>query len=117
MMGYGEPTLEGRSKAVEMAVRGMERYLIGKDPLRIEYHWQAMYRGKFYRGGPVLRSAISGIEQAFWDILGKKLRAPIHQLLGGACEIRFGFTRMLVGARRKNALKQPWLRWKRFSPP
>jgi galactonate dehydratase len=88
LVGYGEPTLEGRSKTVEMAVKEMERYLIGEDPLKIEHHWQAMYRGTFYRGGPVLTSAISGIEQAMWDILGKKLKVPIYQLLGGACRER-----------------------------
>lgn len=88
LVGYGEPTLEGRSKTVEMAVKEMERYLIGEDPLKIEHHWQAMYRGTFYRGGPVLTSAISGIEQAMWDILGKKLKVPIYQLLGGACRDR-----------------------------
>ncbi|MEM3467019.1 MAG: galactonate dehydratase, partial [Candidatus Jordarchaeales archaeon] len=85
IIGYGEPTLEGRTRTVEMAVRELERYLIGKDPLRIEHHWQAMYRGTFYRGGPVLMSAISGIEQAMWDILGKKLGVPVYQLLGGRC--------------------------------
>jgi len=85
IIGYGEPTLEGRTRTVEMAVRELERYLIGQDPLRIEHHWQAMYRGTFYRGGPVLMSAISGIEQAMWDILGKKLGVPVYQLLGGKC--------------------------------
>ena len=85
IIGYGEPTLEGRTKTVEAAIRELERYLIGKDPLKIEHHWQAMYKGTFYRGGPVLMSAISGVEQAMWDILGKKLGAPVYQLLGGAC--------------------------------
>ena len=50
-------------------------------PLRIEHHWQALYRGSFYRGGPILTSALSGIEQAMWDILGKSLNTPVHQLL------------------------------------
>ncbi|MEM2538877.1 MAG: galactonate dehydratase [Candidatus Bathyarchaeia archaeon] len=86
IVGYGEPTLEGRTRTVEMAVREFERYLVGQDPLRIENHWQAMYRGTFYRGGPVLMSAISGIEQAMWDILGKKLGVPVYQLLGGKCQ-------------------------------
>lgn len=71
IIGYGEPTLEGRTKTVEAAIRELERYLIGKDPLKIEHHWQAMYKGTFYRGGPVLMSAISGVEQAMWDVLGK----------------------------------------------
>ena len=58
-------------------------YLIGKDPLNIEDHWNVMYRGGFYRGGPILMSAISGIDQALWDIKGKYYDAPVHQLLGG----------------------------------
>src|SRR5690606_40076974 len=61
---------------------------IGKDPMRIEDHWQVMYRGGFYRGGPVLMSAISGIEQALWDIKGKYFGAPVYQLLGGAARDR-----------------------------
>jgi len=88
LVGYGEPIVEGRALTVETAVRELERYLIGKDPFQIEHHWQAMYRGAFYRGGPVLTSAISGVEQAMWDILGKSLRAPVYQLLGGACRDR-----------------------------
>lgn len=85
LVGYGEPVIEGQARTVEMAVRGLERYLIGRDPFQIEHHWQAMYRGSFYRGGPILTSAISGIEEAMWDILGKSLGVPIYQLLGGAC--------------------------------
>jgi galactonate dehydratase len=88
LKGYGEPIVEGRALTVEAAVRELERYLVGKDPFEIERHWQAMYRGAFYRGGPVLTSAISGVEQAMWDILGKSLGAPVHQLLGGACRER-----------------------------
>jgi galactonate dehydratase len=58
---------------------------MGKDPLRIEDHWNMLYRSGFYRGGPVLMSAISGIDQALWDIKGKYFNAPVYQLLGGAC--------------------------------
>ncbi len=85
LVGYGEPILEGRARTVEVAVKELERYLVGKDPFRIEHHWQAIYRGAFYRGGPILTSALSGVEQAMWDILGKSLKVPIYQLLGGAC--------------------------------
>jgi galactonate dehydratase len=88
LVGLGEPVLEGRARTVEMAIRELESYLIGQDPLRIEHHWQAMYRGTFYRGGPILLSAISGIEQAMWDIKGKYHDAPVHELLGGACRDR-----------------------------
>lgn len=82
--GYGEPILEGKARSVEMAVKEFFSYLKGKDPRKIEHHWQAMYRWSFYRGGPVIMSAISGIEQAMWDILGKSLNVPVYQLLGGA---------------------------------
>jgi galactonate dehydratase len=83
IVGLGEPTLEGRSQTVAAAIQEIGRYLIGKDPRRIEHHWQAIYRGQFYRGGPILCSALSGIEQALWDILGKWTGQPVHQLLGG----------------------------------
>jgi len=71
IVGLGEPIVEGRARTVATAVRELESYLIGQDPRHIERHWQTMYRGTFYRGGPVLLSAISGIEQALWDILGQ----------------------------------------------
>jgi galactonate dehydratase len=83
LIGWGEPTLEGRAQTVETAVQEMMRELVGQDPRRIEHHWQTLHRGGFYRGGPVLTSALSGIEQALWDILGQHLRVPVHQLLGG----------------------------------
>ena len=88
IVGYGEPILEGQTHAVVGAVRAMENYLLGKDPRRIEHHWQALYKGSFYRGGPILTSALSGIEQALWDILGKSLGVPVYQLLGGAVRDR-----------------------------
>lgn len=83
LVGWGEPIVEGRTRTVETAVRELESYLIGQDPRRIEHHWQAMYRGTFYRGGPVLVSAISGVEQAMWDIFGKSVGLPVYRLLGG----------------------------------
>ena len=88
LVGYGEPIVEGRAKTVAQAVAELEPYLIGKDPRRITHHWQAMYRHAFYRGGPVLTSALSGVEQALWDITGKSLGVPVYQLLGGACRDR-----------------------------
>lgn len=81
--GWGEPVLEGRALTVETAVREFGATLIGKDPRRINDHWQSMYRGHFYRGGAVLMSAIAGIDQALWDIAGKALGVPVHELLGG----------------------------------
>lgn len=81
--GWGEPVVEGQSRVVEQMVEHLAHYLIGQDPRRIEHHWQVMYRGAFYRGGPVISSAISGIEQALWDIKGKQLNVPVHELMGG----------------------------------
>ena len=83
LIGWGEPVVEGRAHTVAAAVDELSDYLVGKDPLQIEKHWQAMYRGAFYRGGPILMSAIAGVDQALWDIKGKYHDAPIHQLLGG----------------------------------
>ncbi len=81
--GWGEPVVEGRAQTVAAAVEELSDYLIGKDPRHIEDHWNVMYRGGFYRGGPILMSAIAGIDQALWDIKGKDLDVPVHALLGG----------------------------------
>lgn len=83
IVGLGEPTLEGREQTIAAAIQEIGRYLIGQNPLRIEHHWQAIYRGQFYRGGPILCSALSGIEQALWDITGKWVGQPVYRLLGG----------------------------------
>lgn len=82
--GWGEPVVEGRADTVAAAVREMSEYVVGADPTKIEDMWQVLYRGGFYRGGPVLMSAISGIEQAMWDITGKMFGLPVHRMLGGA---------------------------------
>lgn len=81
--GWGEPVIEGKAATVRAAVDELMEYLIGKSPMNIEDHWNVMYRGGFYRGGPILMSAIAGIDQALWDIKGKYYNAPVHQLLGG----------------------------------
>jgi galactonate dehydratase len=81
--GWGEPVIEGRAATVKSAVEEFMESLIGKNPLNIEDHWNMMYRGGFYRGGPILMSAIAGIDQALWDIKGKYHNAPVHQLMGG----------------------------------
>ncbi|MGP3772742.1 galactonate dehydratase [Streptomyces sp. SDT5-1] len=86
--GWGEPVVEGRAHTVAAAVDELSDYLVGKDPLRIEDHWQVMTKGGFYRGGPVLSSAVSGIDQALWDIKGKFHGVPVHDLLGGAVRDR-----------------------------
>ena len=81
--GWGEPVIEGKAATVKAAVDELMEYLIGKDPMPIEDHWNVMYRSGFYRGGPILMSAIAGIDQALWDIKGKFYNAPVYQLLGG----------------------------------
>jgi len=68
LVGLGEPIVEGRALTVAAAVSELEPYLIGKDPTQVMHHWQAMYKHAFYRGGPVLTSAISGVDQALWDL-------------------------------------------------
>lgn len=85
LVGLGEPVLEGHCTSVEAVLREFEEYLIGKDPRQIEHHIQALYRGGFYRGGPLMLSAISGIEQAMWDIKGKYYNCPVYEMLGGRC--------------------------------
>lgn len=85
IVGWGEPVIEGKAHTVKAAVEELMETLIGKDPLRIEDHWNMLYRSGFYRGGPILMSAIAGIDQALWDIKGKFYQAPIYDLMGGAC--------------------------------
>ncbi|MCP1372637.1 galactonate dehydratase [Dyella lutea] len=83
IVGWGEPVVEGRAHTVAAAVDELSDYLVGQDPRRVEDLWNVMYRGGFYRGGPILMSAIAGIDQALWDIKGKALGVPVHELLGG----------------------------------
>ena len=85
LIGWGEPILEGHGPSVEAAVHEFEGALLGEDPFRIEHIWQTLYRGGFYRGGPIMLSAISGIEQALWDIKGKYYNMPVYEMLGGRC--------------------------------
>jgi galactonate dehydratase len=88
IVGWGEPALEGRMRTVAAAVDEMAELLIGADPLRIEASWQLLTKGAFYRGGPILASAVAGIDQALWDIAGKFHGVPVHDLLGGAVRDR-----------------------------
>jgi energy-coupling factor transporter ATP-binding protein EcfA2 len=81
--GWGEPVVEGRAATVARAVEELGDYLIGRDPAPIEDHWQVLTKGGFYRGGPILSSAVAGIDTALWDIAGKVAGRPIHGLLGG----------------------------------
>jgi galactonate dehydratase len=83
ILGWGEPVVEGRAATVATCVEELSDYLVGRDPSNIEDLWQVMYRGGFYRGGPILMSAIAGIDQALWDIKGKSCGMSVAQLLGG----------------------------------
>lgn len=81
--GIGEATLEGKAQAVVGAIRDFEELLLGRDPSCIEALWQLLYRGSFWRGGPVLMTAISAIDIALWDLFGKRTNLPLYKLLGG----------------------------------
>ncbi|MBT7163369.1 MAG: galactonate dehydratase [Victivallales bacterium] len=103
--GWGEPVVEGRAATVAAAVEEMSDYLVGRRAGDIEDIWQVLYRGGFYRGGPVLTSAISGIEQALWDIKGKALGVPIYELMGGAVRHKMRTYVWVGGDRPENVAK------------
>ncbi len=88
LVGWGEATLEGKAGAAMSCVQDFRDFIVGKDPLQVEHHWESMYVHSFYRAGPVIGSAISGIDQALWDIRGKALGVPVYQLLGGPYDER-----------------------------
>ncbi|KTS12808.1 galactonate dehydratase [Microbacterium testaceum] len=97
LLGWGEATLEGRSDVVAAAVDAAGEALVGRDPLRIEDAWQSVARGSYYRGGPVLSSALAGIDNALWDHAGRRRDEPVHALLGGRV--------------RESAAAYAWVRW------
>ncbi len=99
LSGWGEPVVEGRAESVAALVGEMADYLIGRDPRRIEDHWSVLYRGGFYRGGPLHMSALAGIDQALWDIAGKALDQPVHALLGGRVRDRIAVYSWIGGDR------------------
>jgi len=103
IVGLGEPIVEGRALTVATAVKEIEPYLLGKDPRQVVHHWQAIYRHAFYRGGPILTSALSGIDMALWDIKGKALGVPVYELLGGPTRQR---VRVYAHASSPDRLKQ-----------
>ena len=100
--GVGEATLEYKEKALWGAVEHIKEYLVGQNPLDIEKHWHAIYRDAYWRGGPVLMSALSAVEMALWDILGKSLNTPVYQLLGGKChdKVRLYANGWFAGAKK-----------------
>ncbi|NIJ34232.1 galactonate dehydratase [Sphingomonas oligoaromativorans] len=99
LIGWGEASLEGHGEAVLGALESARDRLIGTEADRIEDAWQTLYRLGFYRGGPVLMSAISGIDQALWDIKGKRLGVPVWQLLGGQVRERIDVYAWIGGDR------------------
>src|SRR3954454_14825745 len=88
VVGWGEATLEGKASAAMACVNDLHDFIVGSDPMQSEHLYQLMYIGSFYRGGPVLGSAISGIDQAIWDIRGKVMGMPVYELLGGPVDAR-----------------------------
>ena len=104
--GWGEPVVEGRAHSVAAAVEELSEYLIGKDPAQIEDHWTVLYRGGFYRGGATHMSALAGIDQALWDIKGKALGVPVHQLLGGKVRDRIRVYSWIGGDRPSETAAQ-----------
>jgi galactonate dehydratase len=105
LVGWGEPIVEGRADTVAAAVHEMEEYVVGRDAGHIEDVFQVLYRGAFYRGGPVLMSAISGIEQALWDIKGKSLNVPVYSLFGGPVRDRMKVYTWIGGDSPRDASK------------
>jgi len=98
--GLGEATLHTRQLAVDGALKHLAPVLIGQDPLRTEHIWQDIFRGTFWRGGPILQTALSAIDLALWDIKGKALNTPVYNLLGGKCRDKL---RVYIAIRGKTA--------------
>ncbi|WP_019832119.1 galactonate dehydratase [Sphingomonas sp. PR090111-T3T-6A] len=111
LVGWGEASLEGHGEAVLGALESARDRLIGTDADRIEDAWQTLYRLGFYRGGPVLMSAISGIDQALWDIKGKRLGVPVWQLLGGQVRERIDVYAWIGGDRPHDVAEAAAARW------
>jgi len=101
--GVGEGGIRGRAATMIAAIQEHERYIVGKNPMEIERHWQAMYRWPRWRGGPILNSAVSAVDIALWDIAGKILDAPVYQLLGGAAKKKI---RLYIGGGSAEAVQQ-----------
>lgn len=106
IVGWGEPVLEGHADTLAAKIVELSEFLIGSNPMLIEDTWQKIYRNGCYRGGPVLMSAMSGIDMALWDIKGKSLGQPVHQLLGGPVRDRIRSYRWVGGDRPQNLVKE-----------
>ena len=104
LSGWGEPVLEGHAETLATKIAEFADFLIGLDPGRIEDIWQMLYRNGCYRGGPVLMSALSGIDMALWDIKGRALGVPVHSLLGGPVRDRIRSYCWIGGDRPANLI-------------
>jgi galactonate dehydratase len=104
--GYGEATNTFLTYASEGMLKDLIPYLLGEDPERIEYHWQACFRRRFYRGGPATGAALSAIDQALWDIKGKAYGVPVYQLLGGLARTKVRVYGHVTGNTAGEAAKQ-----------
>jgi galactonate dehydratase len=102
--GWGE-MLKDDAKACAAGALEVGNYLVGKDPLRVVHHWQAIHRGSFYRGGPIKTAILSGIDQALWDITGKAFGVPVYRLLGGPTRDRIRVYGTLDPKTGVNAIK------------
>ena len=103
--GWGEAVLEGHCDAVLACVQEYRSYLIGQDPFRIEDISATIFRAGFYRGGGVLMSALSGIDQALWDIKGKAFGTPAYELMGGKCRDKIKVYSWIGGDRPDDVAK------------
>ncbi len=81
--GIAETVMKRKTRTIERSILDLKQYLLGKDPTEIETHWERMYRDSFWVGGPLHNTAISAIDCALWDILGKTSGLPVYKLLGG----------------------------------
>ena len=106
LTGWGEPVLEGHAETLATKIEEFADFLIGRNPLHIEDIWQSLYRNGCYRGGPVLMSAISGIDMALWDIKGRYLDAPVYSLLGGPVRDKIKTYCWIGGDRPENLVDQ-----------
>jgi len=111
-VGWGEPIVEGKADTVAAAVNEFKSEIIGKSAYKIEDLFQTFYRGSFYRGGPVLMSAISGIEQALWDIKGKILGVPVYELMGGPVRDKMAVYSWVGGDEPSDIIEQVYKRKK-----
>src|SRR5690606_4907159 len=106
LVGWGEPVVEGKAATVEACVREFHTNILGRSANDIEDIWQMLYRGGFYRGGPILMSALAGIDQALWDLKGQYLGVPVYELLGGAVRHKMKMYCWIGGDRPEVILEQ-----------